>query len=50
MRRWIESIIGRWMAQRIRTKAIGDAYRTYMANRVSLENGATLWDSSIIRT
>ena len=42
MRRWIKDILGRWAAQRIRTKKFRDDYRMYEKNGVILENGGWL--------
>lgn len=39
MRRWISDLLGRWKANRIRTRAGLDFIRTYNRNRAILDNG-----------
>ena len=38
----LRAIIGRWRAQRIRTKRGNDLFRTYDENQATLEGGGTL--------
>ena len=39
---WIKDIIGRWQAQRIRTKKIRNDYRIFERNLMTLERGGLL--------
>lgn len=42
MRHWLRDMIGRWRANRIRTKQILALHRTIEKNRATLDNGGIL--------
>ncbi len=42
MRRWLNNILGRWQARRIRTKTIQNNYRIISDNQARLEKGWSL--------